>query len=151
RSGAHVYEPAASAMSFGSITLQADYAAGDTPQSTGLMKLDTYAEATKGKVALAGSQILRRGDGNILFYDATMTNTAMFTDVRSDGSTGGLFHVSYMQAGVPAASTNASVGRAVINTIPNANETIERPWDASTLVDPNLAWSRTEGRWSNKA
>ncbi len=139
-SGAHMYEPGADAVSFGNIRMIIDYQ-DDPVLSTGFMKLDTYAEATKNKTAMAGSIIGYTGDGTMYYQDDDMLNTAGFV--------GGLDHHSWIAAGRQFADTSALLGRAYVETNPQGNESLIQPWRADTSSDPNVAWSRTEGSFRN--
>lgn len=144
-SGAHTYQPNANALSFGKVLMKTDYTLqGLVKTSTGNVSLDTYAEASKGKVAFAGSIIGPVGKGNMSSSDAAMTNSAFFV-----GGVSGylnLFHFSYIAAGEnpPTAETHNIVGQLNVSS-PKGTEIIIQPAKASTIVDPNIAWSRTDG------
>jgi len=138
-SGAHVYEPGANAISFGKILMKTDYFLQEN-RSTGNMSLDTYAEASAAKVALAGTSIGPTGDGTMRSSDDVMSNEA--------GYEGGLDHFSFIDAGrepYPWAETRALLTRAYVTATPSGFESLNQPFLASTLQDPYVAWSRTEG------
>ena len=144
-SGAHTYQPNANALSFGKILMKTNYTLqGLVKTSTGNVSLDTYAEASKGKIAFAGSIIGPIGKGNMSSSDAAMTNSAFF--IGGTPSYQNLFHFSYIAAGEnpPSAETHNIVGRLNVSS-PKGTEIIIQPAKVSTIVDPNVAWSRTDG------
>lgn len=142
-SGAHTYEPGANAISFGKILLATDYLSqGNLRTSMGNMSLDTYAEATKNMTALAGTLIGPTGDGTVRSSDAVMFNEAGFT--------GGLDHFSFVDPArepYPVAETRAIIGRAYVKSLPNGAESLSQPFFASTIPNPIVAWSRTDGSY----
>ncbi len=143
-SGAHTYGPDASAISFGKIFMTTDYRANGTRnESMGYLTLETYAEATKGKVAFAGTLIGHDGDGTIRSEDGQMLNNIEFVGV------GNLYHFSYIEAAVPHAETHNMIGAGSVSTWPQATESVAQPYNLSTLLDPNYAWSRTEVYYQN--
>lgn len=143
-SGAHTYEAGSNALSFGKVLMYTDYLFEvDRVISRGNLSLDTYAEATKGKRAIAGTQLGPDGDGTLMSSDKVMENTAGFT--------GGLDHFSMVDAGkepFPVAETRAILTRAFVSTIPGGSESLAQPFEVSTISDPNMAWSRTDGFYS---
>lgn len=142
-SGAHTYEPGSNAVSFGKILLNTDYLSqGNLRSSIGNMSLDTYAEATKNKTALAGTLIGPTGDGTVRSSDAVMLNEAGFT--------GGLDHFSFVDPArkpYPVAETRAILSRAYVKSLPNGGERLSQPFYASTIPNPIIAWSRTDGSY----
>jgi hypothetical protein len=147
-SGAHTYEPNAYALSFGNILMKTDYTLeGSLSSSKGNMSLDTYAEASKGKVAFAGSIIGPIGQGNMFSADTAMVNSASFIGGISPYLD--LFHFSYIQAGStpPWAETHNIIGWMNVSS-PGGIEFIIQPAKINTSQDPNIAWSRTEGYYA---
>jgi len=140
-SGAHTYEAGSNALSFGKILMTTSYQVqGGQAISSGNFSLDTYAEATKGKRAISGTQLGPEGDGTISSNDEFMQNTAGFT--------GGLDHFSMVDAGgdpFPIAETRAILTRAFVSTEPGGIESLAQPFRVTTIQDPNVAWSRTDG------
>lgn len=147
-SGAHTYEPNSYALSFGKVLMRTDFTLqGLKKSSTGNVSLDTYAEASRGKVAFAGSIIGPVGQGNMSSSDASMTNSAFFIGGVSPYLD--LYHFSYIAAGanLPTAETHNIVGRLNVDC-PGGTEIIIQPGKADTSQDPNTAWSRTDGYYA---
>ena len=143
-SGAHTYESGSNALSFGKILMTTDYLfQNNQVMSVGNLSLDTYAEATKGKRAIAGTQLGPNGDGTLGSSDEFMQNVARFT--------GGLDHFSLVDAGrepFPVVETRAILDRAFVSSNPRGSESLAQPFEVSTILDPNVAWSRTDGSYS---
>jgi hypothetical protein len=142
-SGAHTYEAGSNALSFGKILMMTDYLfQTDQVSSVGNMSLDTYAEATKGKTAIAGTLMGPDGDGTLSSSDEFMQNAAGFT--------GGLDHYSFVDAGrtpFPTVETRAILTRAYVSSNPRGSERLNQPFKVDTTVDPNVGWSRTDGSY----
>ncbi len=142
-SGAHTYEAGSNALSFGKILMTTDYLfQTDQVSSLGNMSLDTYAEATNGKIALAGTLMGPDGDGTLRSSDEFMQNEAGFT--------GGLYHFSFVDAGrtpLPWVETHAILTRAYVSSNPSGSEMLYQPYKIDNLEDPNVAWSRTDGSY----
>ena len=144
-SGAHTYVADASALTFGKVLMNTDYTVqGTTKSSKGNMSLDTYAEASKGKTAFAGTLIGPLGKGNMSASDGTIRNSAYYIGGISPYSD--IFHFSYIQAGLnpPKAETHNIIGRMNVSS-PGGTELIIQPVKINTTQDPIVSWSRTDG------
>jgi hypothetical protein len=75
-----------------------------------------------------------------------MTNVATFTGGIIKGQQD-LFHFSYVKPIIPEVSTYNIVGRATVNSKPKGSELLIQPYFVSSELDPNIAWSRTEGSY----
>ena len=133
----------AGATSFGKILMETNYTSQGQARARGDMVLSTLAEATKGKNAVAGTQIRPSGQGVMTAFDGVMTNTATF--IGGMNGYQDIFHLSYVNPLVPSVATYNILGRARVDSKPNGKELIVQPYFVSTATDPNIAWSRTEG------
>jgi len=144
-SGAHTHERDAGATSFGKVQMDTNYTTQALARARGKMVLSTLSEATTGKDAVAGTFIGPKGEGFMCANDGSMTNTATF--IGGMNGFQDLFHFSYVKPVVPEVSTYNIVGRASVVTTPHGTELIAQPFFVSTELDPNIAWSRTEGSY----
>ena len=146
-SGAISFVPDAGATSFSKVLMDTNFTSQGITRARGNMVLSTFAEVTKNKNAVAGTVIGRQGEGYLAANDDLMTNIATFTGGIIAGQQD-LFHFSYVKPIVPEVSTYNIVGRATVNSKPRGSELIIQPYFVSTELDPNIAWSRTEGAYN---
>lgn len=137
-SGTITSEQGSYGTTFANVKMSTGYFIEDgVTKSTGNMVLDTLAEASANNSALAGSLISPTGDGHMWTSDDAMRNEAGFE--------GDVFFYSFVDSSIHNVETHNIVGHAWVNTIPLANESIVQPFYVSTITDPYVAWSRTEG------
>jgi len=142
-SGAQSYQSGAGATSFGKVLMGIDYTiASSKSTSTGTMTVDTFADATKNMSAISGSVIGPVGQSTAISTDVAMTNELSF--ILGDRN-----HYSFVDASRPFAETHANLDLARVSTNPRGNESLTQPFVVSTIVDPNVAWSRTMGSFVN--
>ena len=146
RSGAITFVPDAGATSFSKVLMDTNFTSQGITRARGNMILSTFAEATKNKDAVAGTVIGRQGEGNLIANDNLMTNVATFTGGIIKGQQD-LFHFSYAKPIIPEVSTYNILGHATVDAKPKGSELIMQPYFVSTELDPNIAWSRTEGSY----
>lgn len=146
RSGAISFVPDAGATSFSKVLMDTNFTSQGITRARGDMVLSTSAEVTKNKDAVAGTVIGRQGEGYLAANDDLMTNVATFTGGIIKGQQD-LFHFSYVKPTVPEVSTYNIVGHATVDSKPSGSELIIQPYFVSTELDPNIAWSRTEGSY----
>jgi hypothetical protein len=140
-SGIQVSQGGAGATSFGKALMSTDYSITSTKTtSTGTMTVDTYAEATKNMSAIAGSIIGPAGNGMAISTDVAMTNEVGFV-------LGNENHYSFVDASKPFAETHSNLQRAFVDT--RGNWSLNQPFVVSTIPNPNVAWSRTAGSFSD--
>lgn len=127
-----------STTTFGKIQLVTSYVLdAGSARSKGNMSLETFAEATNGTQSVASTIIGPSGRGFMASNDTNMTNSA--------GYVGGLFHYSLVNAADSAAETHNILTRAFIDVNPFGTAQALRPYNVSTSLNPNIAWSSTEG------
>jgi hypothetical protein len=137
----------ASSVSFGKILLTTKYyLSGSQASAEGNMSIETLAEASKNKSAIASTFIGYKGDGTMWSSDSVMLNLAKF--VGGPSSEFNLDHFSFVNPAAPLAVTRAIVGNALVSVEPHGNATLEQPFRVNTADDPNVAWSRTEGAYT---
>ena len=145
-SGAIAFEPNAGATSFGKVLMDTNYTTqGGIKRARGDMVLSTLSEATKNKRAVGGTVIGPIGEGFMCANDLLMTNNATFVGGKNGYQN--LFHFSYANPVVPEVRTYNIVGRASVDSKPKGTELLIQPYFVSTELNPNIAWSRTEGSY----
>ncbi len=73
-----------------------------------------------------------------------MTNTGSFAGTAGSDP---IFHSSAVDAASYIAQTHNILGPARVNTSPGGTVKLIQPFKVSTLENPNVAWSRTEGTY----
>lgn len=144
---AQVQSRNAFSTTFGRIFMATDYTIS-TKTSTGSIALETYAEASKDKKAYANTTIGHTGSGEVSSKDTVMTNKAGYTGSLT---TKPISHSSSVDAAAQKAATRNKVNRAYVDTNPKGDVLLIQPFGLSTLSDPNFAWSRTEGSYSQSS
>ena len=135
--GAICNEPS-NALSFAKILMTADYTSADrVARATGNMTISTYAQATNGTKAIGGAAISGTGQGDILSSDNLMTNNA--------GYTGGMSHISFVDASKSYAKTSNVADRIFAGADPHGSFGVSKPFQTNTTTAQNLAWSSSIG------
>jgi len=135
--GAICNEPS-NALSFAKILMTTDYTSGNgKARATGNMTISTYAQATNKTKAIGGAAISGSGQGDIVSSDSLMTNGA--------GYTGGMNHISFVDASKGYAMTSNVADRVYAGVDPKGSFGVSKPFQTNTTIAQNLAWSSSLG------
>jgi hypothetical protein len=123
------------AVSFGKILQKAIYTQGTPAKAIGNLTLDTYAEASKNKIAFASTEMIPNGEGTIISDDINMSNKIKFS--------GYLNHSSMVDSQNSHVLTSNRLGSIFVSSAPAGSENFRQPFMVNTTVDPNVAWSQS--------